>query len=274
VDTFNGVANFIFNIIFYIFTNLNPIWGMIFISFITGIAMLFIFKRTSDQDGIKMAKNHVKAHFLAIRLYKDDLKVMMETMKNILLSNLLYMKKSLRPMLFLIVPMAIILIQIAARYEHRPLRVGESTIVTLTVDKQKAVNLYDVELELPDAFSLDIPPVRVMQLRQINWRITAKKPGIYDLIFKSNNREVKKRIQIENGLKPVSPSVAQDQIAVTLLNPAESSLPAESFASAISVIYPEREFHFLGFNFHWLIAFFIFSMVSAFSFKSFLGVEV
>jgi hypothetical protein len=275
LDTVNGLFNAIFSLLLWPFKNLHPIWGMLVISFVTGIAMLFIFKATSDQSGIKRAKNLVKGHFLAIRLYGDDIGMMFDTMKNIVLSNLLYMKKSLRPMLFLLVPVGIILIQLGSRYEFRPFQVGETIVVALQVDDlERKVKLSDVHLEVPAGLTTDMPPVRIDQLREVNWRIKAEKPGTYRLVFKYNGQTVEKRLEVVKALVAVAPSVTRASFFTTLLNPAETSISEAAFASMISVLYPKRDLMFWGCNLHWLVAFFGFSIVAAFSFKGVLGVEV
>lgn len=275
MNIFNAVFSAIFNMLFYPFNSLAPVWGMLIISFVTGVVMLFIFKATSDQKGIKQAKNFVKAHFLAIRLYRDDIGLMFNTMKNILVSNMLYMKKSLRPMLFLIVPVGVILIQLGSRYEFRPFKVGETFILTLRLHEAiENVDLKDVGISLPVGLSLDMPPVKIARLREVNWRVKAEQPGSYDVVFKYQGSTVNKQLHVEGALVPIAREIARSNLSVALMNPAESSLPGSSFASIISVGYPKRDFEFFGWQFHWLIAFFIFSLISAFAFKGFLGVEV
>lgn len=275
LDIINSFFSSIFNALFLPFKNVHPAWGMLVISFLTGIVMLFIFKATSDQAGIKKAKNLVKGHFLAIRLYRDDISLMFDTMKNILLSNFLYMRKSVRPMLFLFIPVAIIIVQLGVRYEHRPLQVGESTVVTLRLEKSAfPVDVKQITLELPEGLSLEIPPVRIAQLGEINWRIKAETPGTYHLLFRDDDKTVSKELQVVDSLQPVTSEIAKDDAITVLLNPAESSLSEASFASAIHVFYPKRKFDILGINMHWLLAFFIISLVAAFSFKGLLGVEV
>ncbi len=273
MNLINTALNSVFGILFLPFKHLDPLWAMLVISFVTGVVMLVIFKATSDQSGIKRAKNLVKGHFLAIRLYKDDIGLMLDTMKNIIVSNLLYMKQSLRPMLFLLIPVGIVLVQLGIRYEYRPLNVGEKTIVSLRVEDE-SVELNQVRLDLPTGLVLDMPPVRVEQLREVNWRIRATKPGSYNLSFKYGDSVVDKHLLVEDGLVPIAAQVASNNIAVTLMNPPESSLPETAFASMVSISYPRREFDFLGMNVHWLVAFFVLSLVAAFGFKGIMGVEV
>ncbi|KPK36115.1 MAG: hypothetical protein AMK70_03465 [Nitrospira bacterium SG8_35_1] len=52
---FTAINSF-FRLMFYPFENLTPVWGMIWISLVTGIVMLGIFRLTSNQRGIKKSK--------------------------------------------------------------------------------------------------------------------------------------------------------------------------------------------------------------------------
>ncbi|NOR12743.1 MAG: hypothetical protein GQ545_05770, partial [Candidatus Aminicenantes bacterium] len=109
--TFNRVFGKIFDLLFIPFRDMNPWVGMIIISFLTGLLMLVIFRYTSNQAGIKKAKNKIKAHLLELRLYKDSLGLSLKAQGNILLANLKYITHSFKPMLVMIIPVILILIQ-------------------------------------------------------------------------------------------------------------------------------------------------------------------
>jgi uncharacterized membrane protein (DUF106 family) len=275
IDFLHSIFNSVFGLLFLPFRDTNPIWGVLIISAITGVLMLFIYKATSDQAGIKQSKNRVKGHFLAIRLYRDDISVMFDTMKNIILSNLAYMRKSLRPMLFLSVPIGVILVQLGSRYEFRPFEVGETIVLSLQLDDTvEDVDFSKIEIELPDGLELDMHPVRIADLREINWRLIAKKSGTFQLRFRFQGSEATKTVQVVDSLVPVASARAQNDLSVSLMNPHEATLGEGEFASMISVGYPKRQFEVMGTETHWLVAFFVFSLIAAFSLKGVLGVEV
>ena len=275
INFINSIFNLIFGLLFLPFQNASPIWGVLILSAITGVLMLFVYKATSDQAGIKQAKNRVKGHFLAIRLYRDDISIMFDTMKNIILSNLAYMRKSLRPMLFLSIPIGIVLVQLGTRYEFRPFKVGETIVLSLGLaDVTPNMDLARVELDLPEGLVVDMPPVRIVDLREVNWRIKAEKAGTYEIAFRYGKDEVTKTLHVVDKLVPISSTRAQNDLAVSLMNPHESTLDGSSFASAVSVFYPSRGLDLFGIESHWLVAFFVFSLIAAFSLKGALGVEV
>ncbi len=236
--------------------------------------MLLIFKATSDQAGIKTAKNRVRGHFLAIRLYRDDLGLMFGTIKNLFIGNLLYLKKALRPMLFLMIPVGIILIHIAGRYEKRPLQVGETTVLSLKLkDDAGFAQLRKVEIDVPDGLKIETPPVRIAQLNEISWRLKVDEPGEYLVNFKFAGHAVTKKILVTDELLALDGKVTQSSFSTFLLNTDESSLPKAGPFSAIEISYPTRRFEMLGFELHWLLSFFLFSLISGFAFKRFFRVE-
>ena len=101
--------------------------------------MLLIFKKISNQDGIRQTKNRIKAHLLEMRLYKDDIWLSIRAMLLILLNNLKYLTLTFKPLLILMVPVIIILIHTGTRYAYRPVGVGEDVILTATLQEESAV---------------------------------------------------------------------------------------------------------------------------------------
>lgn len=269
-----SMLNGFFNLIFAPFNNLNPMWGLIVVSLITGVLMLYIFKLTSDQAGIKQAKNLVKGHFLAIYLYRDDISTMFSTLKNIVVSNFLYIKKSFRPMLFLIVPVGLIFIFVEQRYDHRPLRVGESTIVSIRLAPEVQNQIRNVEMKLPEGLTRETPAVRIESIPEISWRVKADREGFYRIRFELNGETIVKQLRVEPSLAPLATQTTRGGFFTALLNAAERSLPSEQWATAVSVIYPKRQLRLMGIHIHWLVAFFIFSIISAFAFRKFMKVEI
>ncbi len=275
MDLVNQIFDTIFSLIFAPFAGVHPVWPMLVVALLTSFVMLFLYKLTSKQSDIKQAKNHVKAHFLAIRLYRDDVSTMFDTMKNILVSNGRYLKSSLRPMVFLMIPVALILVQVGARYEFRPLQVGEKTILTAKFDERMSdEKLKGVELNLPDGLVLDAPPVRVSQTKEVSWRLKTEQSGRFIVEIKSGEHTAKKEVLVNTEMPALSAAIAKGDLLTTLMNPTEKSLAKNKPFQEISVAYPTRNFEMLGFSTHWLIVFFVASLVFAFGFKGFVGVEV
>jgi uncharacterized membrane protein (DUF106 family) len=125
MDLFNTVIDKIFDLFFLIFKGMGPWSAMIAVSLLTGLLMLFIFKKTSDQAGIRRVKNRIKAHLLELRLFKDSLGVSLKAQGQIVRANLRYMGYSLKPLLVMIVPLVLILIQLNFWFAYDCLQPGQ-----------------------------------------------------------------------------------------------------------------------------------------------------
>ncbi len=269
---FNQIVTFIFDLLFTPFSGLHPIWGLIFISIVTGLFMLLIFKRTSNQKGIREAKKHIQAYLLELRLYQYDAGLSLQAFKNVLKSNMKYLGYALKPMLFLVVPVLLIMIQIGARYEYRPLSVGEQTVldVRLSEDVQNA----DIRIETPEGVRVETPPMRIPEENRIYWRIRAVSKGEGELVFRYGEEALSKRISVDSRRKKLSPKRLKASSVKSLLYPAETPLSGMDFLQEIHLHYPHQSLSVLGIRIHWLVLFFIFSMVTGFAFKNIFGVEI
>ena len=101
---FNFILNKFFDVLFFPFQSLAPFWPLLFISVLTGILMLLAFRYTSNQEAIRKEKEKIKAHLMEMRIFKDDLAILMSAFIKVLLYNAKYMKHLIKLMFFLILP--------------------------------------------------------------------------------------------------------------------------------------------------------------------------
>ncbi|NQV34592.1 MAG: hypothetical protein HQ515_18000 [Phycisphaeraceae bacterium] len=101
------------------------------VSIVTGTALLFVFKYASNQQAIAKTKNGIKANLLAIKLFKDSVRVALRAEIHIIKGSLCLIFHSLRPMSVMLVPVSLLLAQMGLWYQHRPLLLEEDTVVTL-----------------------------------------------------------------------------------------------------------------------------------------------
>ncbi len=112
----NHIFNFLFDVFFYPFRSVDPIYGLCAIALLSAIIALRIFKYTSNQEGIKRVKARIMGHLLELRLYKDDIRIVISAQINILKYNMVYLRYTLKPLMFMIIPISIIMINTASRY--------------------------------------------------------------------------------------------------------------------------------------------------------------
>lgn len=265
-----------FDLLFKPFQSLDPLWPLLFFSLVTGIIMLVIFRYTSNQKGIKEAKDRIKAHLLEIRLFKDDLRIQLSAQKEILRHNFTYMKHALKPMLFMIIPVVIILIQLDAWFGYRALKPGASAIVSVKLaDNTSVDSLSKVSVESPDkGLLVETPPLRIPEEGEVNWRVRANEPGEHNLTFNVSGNTFQKRVIVSDGKLDRVSRVVASSFWDTFLNPSEESIGNNSLMKKIEVDYPSRSIEIFGWHIHWLIVFFVLSIVFGFAFKGLFKVEI
>jgi len=272
---FNSVFGKIFEYFFYPFSNLSPWIGMISISFLTGLFMLFIFRFTSNQKGIRKVKNKIKAHLLELRLFQDSLVLSFKAQGNILRYNLKYISYSAKPMLIMIIPLILILIQLNLWFGYKALSPGEKAILKVKLKENFSLLDLDISIESSPGYEIETPPLRIEEERELDWRLRAGKKGVHDLVLILNGQKFKKKMAVAQAqLNKLSPTKVQRNFIAEIMNPGEAPLPSDSTLEAIEIVYPSKNMNFFGWQIHWLIVYFALSIIFGFAFKSLFGVEI
>ena len=270
----NAVLGRVFDLLFLPVRGLTPWAGLIIASLLTALLMLFIFRLTSNQAGIRRTKNRIKAHLLELRLYKDNMSVSLRAQGNILIQNLRYIGYNAKPLLVMIVPIILILAQLNLWFGASPLRPGDQTLVKVKL--RDGYNPMETALELRTSggLAVETPPVRIEDEGEYAWRIRAVSAGPAGLEFAVGLSTIAKSVAI--GGRPLSKvSPRRDRRFLDLvLYPGEAPLPGGSPIKSIEILYEGRTLNFLGLGVHWLVAYFLLSIVLGFALKGVFKVEI
>src|SRR5215467_8226436 len=156
---------------------------VILISIVIGLLMVVLFRYTSNQKAIRIAKDQLKAHLLAVRLYQDQLPVVLASYGRILRGTGRYLRLAFTPLLIVIVPLTFLIVQLDRYFGWTPLAPGQSFLVTARANT--AENLDTLALQLPEELKTTAPPVHIPADKQVVWRVEAAKNGAYDLKISS-----------------------------------------------------------------------------------------
>ncbi|MFH1539953.1 MAG: hypothetical protein ABIH66_13450 [bacterium] len=271
----NTALNAIFSAVLLPFRSLEPGIGLTVISFLSGILFLMLFKKTSNQKAIKSIRDQMRASIFEIRIFQHDIGLVFRAQGRILLQTAVYLRYSLVPIVFICVPLIIIAIHCNLYFGYRPLREGEAAIVSVQMKEGTASGTAsDVFLETPPEVTVETPPIFLESLNRIEWRVRAKKGGNYRITLRTRNLKYEKYLAVGNRLLRLSPVKPARGILSQLANPAEPPLPADSPVKYIKLGYPARNGAFFGWNVHWLIPFFILTLIFGFAFKGMMRVEI
>ena len=274
----NRPLRWVFDLVVLPFRGMPAIVGLTVISLLISVVMLIGFRAVSDQDALEEVKRRIYGGVYEIRLYKDDLRTIFAAQVGILRETMTYFRLSMVPMLWMMVPILIIVSQLQFQYGYESLEPGQTALlrVELTEEAAEGVSATDgagVSLDVPDGVRVETPLVWIPSLREAGWRIAAERPGEYELVISIGEETLTKSMRVSGTTvlrSPIRPSSLLDQ----LIYPVEQPVPRGSSAEAIRLDYVEAEINMFGWHTHWIIAFFILTMVFAFALAKPLGVKI
>jgi hypothetical protein len=242
------------------------------ISVVIGLLMVVMFRYTSDQKAIHIAKDHLKAHLLALRLFQDQIPVVIRSYGRILLATGRYLRLAFMPLLFVSVPLILLLAQIDRYMGSTPFETGLPFLVSARVTGAKALG--DATLELPAGLASTAPAVHVPAENEVVWRVVAEREGSFVVNVQTSAQTSAKQVVVGSGMPRLSALRLRGPLWKQLLYSAEPALPEGNLVQTIEVQYPARVIAFAGLEWNWIWLFFVLSLAAGFLFKSILGIEI
>ncbi|MBC7363699.1 MAG: hypothetical protein H5U07_04035 [Candidatus Aminicenantes bacterium] len=268
-------VGFIVRLLLLPFSRFNPWLGLLFISLLTSLFLLFVYKKISNQEKIKQTKNQIKAHFLEMRLFQHDYRILLQTQKNLLLANLRYLTLNLKPLLVMIIPLFLLLAQLNLWFGYRNFSPGETFLLKVRLTPSVEVDRAFLDLEAAPGLEVETPVLRIVDENEADWRIKVRQPVEAPLLVIINGEKYWKEIPAGfSSLQKLSPVRAGQNLWLQLLYPGEKPLPDGAYAEKIEITLPEYRLSFLGIRWHWLVAYFLLSIIFALALKRFLKVEI
>jgi hypothetical protein len=137
--------------------------GVAAASVAAAVIALYVLRRWSDQKKIAEVRSRMAAHLLEFRLFMDEPVLILRSQRDLLVDNARILRLLARPLLILVVPMALIVWQLEALYARAPLRPGEAAVVT-TESRQSSI-------AVPDGVAVETEPVYLQATNETCWRI-------------------------------------------------------------------------------------------------------
>ena len=272
IDIVNSVMTLVFRVILWPFRSLDPVWAIIVVALLSGLLMLWIFARVSNQDGIKRARERIRGNLLGVRLFQRDVVVVLRLQGHIFRDLLTYLRHSLAPVGVILLPVLLILIQLNLFFALRPLEPGEQTLLKVRMPTEQVLAT-DLTIGVTEVFTIETPAVRMPKNGEVAWRLRANQPGRHRLTIEAGGTQIEKELVVGEGWTEGS-AMRTGNWVDQLLFSGESPMPSNSPLESIEVVYPAQSLSVLGLETDWLVLFFILSIVFAFLLKGFFGVEI
>ncbi len=243
------------------------------IAIVTGLVMLVVFKHTSNQRGIKAARDEIKANLLALKLFKDNVGVTLRAQGHILLGAMRLLVHALVPMVVMALPMTMLLAQLALWYQARPMQVGEEAVMTVELNGEPGASWPKLSLAADDRRrSCGRPGPGGQQTRGL-LEHPCPRGRTPSLGFDVDGQNIDKELAIGGGFMRVSTLRPSWSWSDALLNPWERPFGPDSPVQSIEIDYPNRASWTSGTD-TWVIYWFAVSLVAAFCCRGMLGVNL
>jgi len=252
--------------------NLNPLFGIIIISFILTLFITLIHKLVTNQEVMKGLKKDMKDHQNEMKNHKDNPKKVMEIQKKVMEKNMEFMKHSFKPMIFTFLPIIIIFGWLNANMAYYPIMPDQEFDVMLTFDMEslgRNISLVSVipenQLEIINGATQTVEKNKTKKflgekwVGVANWKLKGPE-GIYTLVYSFDKDSIayEKELIISEERKYAIP---------------EKRIKDDSSLNSIKIgNEPIRPLNLLGWKVGWLGAYIIFSIIFSMTIRKVLKV--
>ncbi|HKQ11944.1 MAG TPA: hypothetical protein VJT80_00835 [Steroidobacteraceae bacterium] len=259
--TVSTVLNAPFDALFWLVHWLPAEWQVVVLALPGALFALAIYKVVSNQAAIRDAKDKIIAHLLELRLFRDDLRVLLLAEGRVFASIGRYLGHSLLPMVVMLPVFLLLLIQIESRFAFRGLAADEQALVTVGVASSQPVSRLPVHLDAGNGLRVATPALRADSSGEIYWRVHALAPGPHNLKLRIGSEQTDRVVSGEGSPAMTMAYRANDMR--TLLYPRVAALPANGPVTTLAIDYPRARGEFAGLSStSWLF----FGMVMMFAF--------
>ena len=264
LSAFTAVITRVFDVLVLPF-GLHRTAGLIALSALTGAGLTLLYRALADETAIRRTREVFKARVIEMRLYPDDLVLIVRALGGAIAAQGSYLRVAAKPILVVALIAIPFFIQIESRYAHRPLLKHESTIVTARLKPGLDVLTVPSMLGFPagDDFVQDTESsVRAPASREISWRVIAgadRRPldlVVYGKSYRFNLCAQRDGRAIGHERRARSIWGALTDIGMPRI---ENDSPLES----VTIVYPHASYALFGAHMSWLLVFALGTMVGA-----------
>ena len=284
----NALLTSVFDVLLRPLAGLPPLASLAIVSLLTAIVMLLVVRRTSNQRALDEVKRKIHAALFEIRLFNDDLRAIFRAQGEMLRHNVTYLRLSLVPMLWMIVPFVLVIAQLQFHYGYDGLAIGQPVLLTAHLRSSSPASSGDAvpaaiggggradiaTLEASVGIRADTPAIWFPAAQDVVWRLTPEAAGDYELRLRIEGQTFTKSIHVSSHVVRRSPSRLEAGFVNEVLYPAEPPLPSDGAVTSIEVAYPERDIDVFGWHLNWMVVFFILSIGFAFALRKPFGVTL
>lgn len=229
--------------------------ALVIASGLFGVLALFLFKYISPQRSIKAAKDRIKAHLIEIRIYQDDLRLVMRAIGRVLVCNLKYLGLNLLPFVPLAIPFTFVLAQFVVRYGFDPVPLhapeqrllgGQGTTISVQLKRDDKEQVAGLTIGYSEGVRPVSPLVRIPSEGRAFQEVAVSRGGEHriELAFAGGRRETKSLVAGDAPTRTMQSERGSGFVSA-LLWPAEDAFASDSPVERVSFVYPDSDLGWL-----------------------------
>jgi hypothetical protein len=257
MNAINRAVSSIFDLFLYPIERLGTEVALILVSGLFGVLAMIAFKHISWQRGIKKQKDKIKGHMIAIRIYQDDLGIVLKSVGGVLTRNTKYVGLNLLPILPLLAPFTLVAAQLVTRYSFAPIPLSEvpptgsleparGIVLEIAMKAGQEARVRDLVIDLPEGLTAVSPLVRSPRDGMAWLEVVAVRAGEWEIDCLIGAEPVGGK-RIVTGDVP-SRMMQPERVAgfwSSWLSPAEDVFSDSTPIARVAFSYPERDLRVL-----------------------------
>jgi hypothetical protein len=271
--TLNALLRSVFDTVLAPFQGM-PAWvPLLVISVLTAIFALLVYKHMSNQERLAVVKDRMLAGIFEIRLFNDDVALILRATGSILAWCGRYFWLAFYPaMLVIMVPIVLVIAQLQFHYGFEGFEPGDTLLLEVDLEPPAGQEAFEAgaakpaaRLELPRGVVQETPAVWIPSENQLAWRLLVANPGSYELGVEVEGTSVTKTLVVSDAIVRRSPLRVAASFWKQLLYPSEDPLPAASGIAEIRIDYPTTTVPFLFVDWNWLLLYIVLMILIGFA---------
>jgi hypothetical protein len=235
--------------------------GLVALSMLTGAALTLLYRALADEARIRRTRELFKARVLEMRLYPDDMILILRAFGGALAAQGAYLRAAAKPILIVALVAVPFFLQVEARYAHAPLSPGENTIITARLKPGLDVRAVPSTLT-STAARIDARSVRAPAAREVSWRVNAES-GRRPLEMKVFDHTYRFEICAQPDGRAIGTERRARSIVGAFTGIGLPSIGGDSPIERVTVTYPNASYSMFGKRMSWLAVFALSTMVGA-----------
>jgi hypothetical protein len=247
-----------------------PDWlGLILFSVLSGIGILWVFGRLTNQEALQLARDRMSAAVYEIRLFPDSPRRIVASQGRLVVGTGLYVAHALPALIVLLAPLFLLTVHLEVRHGLAPLDARKPTVVRMVL--QPNVDPRSVALVAEGAVKATAPPVFVASTRELYLRVTPP-PETQTIKIKVADEIVTKELTTTPGARYVNADRNSGPASLVALG-REAPLPSSGPVERVSLHHASRSMRIV-FPAPWWVHWLLISTLAALALRKRLGIVI